>query len=76
MAAVAAVHSPDNNAAMAHVWGALGLTVNQINALTAEGMDSLRSFSMSMSLCHGPEIHDKSQSKQGTCLCVAHENMA
>ena len=45
-AVVAPAHLADNNAVMTHIWGVLGLTVNQVNALTAEGIDSLRSFSM------------------------------
>ena len=42
MAAVAAapVYLADNNAVMTHIWNTLGLTVNQINALTTEGIDS------------------------------------
>ena len=47
MAAIAApVNLVDNNAVMTHIWGVLGLTANQINALTTEGTDSLRSFSV------------------------------
>ena len=44
MAAVA--HLTDNAQVMAHLWNTLGLSPNQINALDAEGIDSLRSFSM------------------------------
>ena len=46
MAAIAPINIVGNNAVVAHVWTTLGLNANQINALDAEGTDSLRSFSM------------------------------
>ena len=42
----APVNLPDNNAVMTHAWNVLGLTVNQVNALTVEGADSSRSLSV------------------------------
>ena len=40
------IHLVDNAQVMAHIWNTLGLSPNQINALDAEGIDSLRSFSV------------------------------